>query len=582
MPRRERPEVGRAAALLVHSFLCAGPLFSCAQASSQRAEEETAREPIEREQSARELAPVSFGGHVFHRRLLGNGLRAVAVHDAGEGISVFMVIGAGKRQETPRTTGLAHLTEHAMYTGTASTGPGDHDRRIRAMGGKSNAFTREDYTLFYDHQVPASELGEVLAMEADRLRGLSFNPTAIYEERERLREEEARTWQPSQQLTERLEAAVFRRHPYGAGIVDDEGHTLASVLGIWDIRDFYDRHYHPRSVAVVVAGNVETGHALDAIEKAFGKLPAGPLRPPLPEEPEFTEPRSVRLPSNLPLDRVEWVWLVPAIGHPDRPALALLARLLSRRTTESGAPLFVSMGNRVDKEIFRLAVVGPSAERDLDRVLRDLLDGQIDASELEEIRQLEATSRETQSLRARPYFSSAATFGAYEVLGLTEVLIEYPSAIERLTREDLLRAAHTYLDPERRVTVRFDGTGRELEPLPEKKTELHRAADEATQAGNLDRAAAAYTKLLSLELSKMSRVIALASRGKVRMRQREYRAAIRDFESALELVDYPDLHELLDEARALEAGERSEPPVETDRQGAGGDPRGTLPSDSES
>jgi hypothetical protein len=51
----------------------------------------------------------------------------------------------------------------------------------------------------------------------------------------------------------------------------------------------------------------------------------------------------------------------------------------------------------------------------------------------------------------------------------------------------------------------------------------------------------------------MSEVIALASRGKVRMKQREYRAAISDFERALELTDYPDLHDLLDEARALEA-----------------------------
>ena len=96
------------------------------------------------------------------------------------------------------------------------------------------------------------------------------------------------------------------------------------------------------------------------------------------------------------------------------------------------------------------------------------------------------------------------------------------------------------------------------------QSELHRAADEATQAGDLDWAVAAYTKLLSLELSEMSRVIALASRGKVRMQQREYGAAIRDFERALELIDYPDLHDLLDEARALEAGELTEPPLEAD------------------
>jgi predicted Zn-dependent peptidase len=469
---------------------------------------------------------------------------------------VFVVIAAGKRQETPRTTGLAHLTEHAMYTGTAKTGPGEHDRRIREMGGKSNAFTREDYTLLYDHEVPADELGEVLAMEADRLRNLSFEPKAVYEERERLREEEAETWQPSQRLTERLEAAVFLRHPYGAGIMDEAGHTLASVLGIWDIREFYDRNYHPGAVAVVVAGEVEPERALDAVETAFGPLPPGPPRERPPEEPDVVEPRGVSLSSDLPRDRVEWVWLVPAMGHRDRPALFVLARLLARRTTESGAPVFVSMGDRVDKDLFRVAVVGPNAARDLDRVLGDLLAGRIDALEFEEVKRLEAGSREGQSLRARPYFALAATFGVYEVLGHTDALVQHRSSVERLALEGVLRVARIYLDPQRRVDVRFAGTGVDFEPLPDDHRELHRVADEATQAGDLDRAVEAYSKLLSRDLSKMSEVIALASRGKVRMKQREYRAAIRDFERALEVVDYPDVRDLLDEARALDAGER--------------------------
>lgn len=494
----------------------------------------------------------------------------MAARDEGEGISVFVIVAAGKRQETPRTTGLAHLTEHAMYTGTAKNGPGEHDRRILEMGGKSNAFTREDYTLFYDHEVPAEELAEVLAMEADRLRNLSFDPRAVDEERERLWEEETKTWQPSRHLTERLEAAVFRRHPYGAGVMDDEGHTLASALGIGDIREFYDRNYHPHSVAVVVAGEVEPARALDAVQKAFGLLPPGPPRESPPEEPEIVEPRSLSLPSSLPRDRVEWVWLVPAMGHRDRPALDVTARLLSRRTTESGAPLFVSMGGRVDKDLFRIAVVGPNAARDLEGVLGDLLEGRFDASEFKEVKRLALGAREGQSLRARPYFALAATFGVYEVLGHTDVLVHYRSALERLTLEEVLRVARARLDPRQRVEVRFVGTGVAFEPLPEDESELHRAADEATQAGDLDWAVAAYTKLLSLELNKMNQVIALASRGKVRMQQREYRAAISDFERALELIDYPDLHDLLDEARALEAGELGEPLPEADDQG----PRG--------
>lgn len=549
MFRSVRSRAKRAASLLGLLCLVAGALCSCA----------SARPPRAGEGGVRQLPALDFSGYVFHRRQLGNGLRAVSVGDDGEGVSVFVVVAAGKRQETPRTTGLAHLAEHAMYTGTATTGPGEHDRRIREMGGKSNAFTREDYTLFYNHGFPAQRLGEVLAMEADRLRNLSFDPNALYEERERLRAEEAKSWQPSRRLTQDLEAAVFRRHPYAAGVLDEDGRTLASVLGIWDVRGFYDRYYHPDAVAVVVAGDVEPGPALDAVQRAFAHLPVGPPREPPPEEPDVVEPRSLSLSSSLPSDRVEWVWLVPAMGDPDRPALHVLERLLSRRTTESGAALFARMGNRVDKDLFRLAVVGPDAERDLDRILSDLLAGHIDVHELEEVKKLEVRAHEDRSLRARPYFSLAASFGVYEALGHTQVLLHYAPAVERLTLDDVLRVARAHLDPQRRIEVRFEGTGGELAPLPEHPGELERVADEATQAGDLDRAVAAYTKLLSLEIGGMSRVIALAGRGKVHMRRREYGDAIRDFERALELVDYPRLRDLLDEARALEAGALGEP-----------------------
>jgi zinc protease len=529
-------------------------LCSCAAATSPHAETQPVGDSGSAERPARDLEPARVGEHVFHRRLLGNGLRAAAARDRGEGVSVFVIVAAGKRQETPSTTGLAHLTEHAMYTGTANTGPGEHDRRIRRMGGRSNAFTREDYTLFYDHEVPTDQLDEVLAMEADRLRGLSFDEAAVYVERERLRREEEETWQPSQRLTELLEAAVFREHPYGAGILDEQGHTLAPGLEIEQIREFYDRHYQPGSTAVVVAGAIEPGRALDAIQRAFSPLPPAPAAESPPEEPAISEPRSVTLPSDLPRDRVEWVWLVPAMGHRDRPALDVLARLLSRRTAPSGAPVLASAGNRVDRDLFRLAVTGPTATRDLEEILRDLLEGRIEAAEVEEVKQLMADGAARQPLRARPYFALAATFGVYEALGYTQVLTGYASAVAELSAERVIRVARRHLDPQRRVEVHSRGTGAEIRALPEDPVELLRAAEAAAQAGDLDRAAAAYTAVLARNPTKMTRVIALASRGKLQLQQRDYEGAIRDFEAALAVIDYPDLRAWIDEARALQAG----------------------------
>jgi len=441
-----------------------------------------------------------------------------------------------------------------MYTGTSKVRAGEHDRRIEKMGGESNAFTREDITLFYDDHVPVGRLDEVLALEADRLRGLRFCRRAVEHERKRLILEEEHTWQPPQRRTELLEAAVYTNHPYRAGLLDEKGHTLAALLDRQTMRGFYDRYYQPNNTAIVVAGAIDPQRALDAIEKAFGGLPVGPDPGAPPEEPEVQTERSVEIPSALATDRVEWVWLVPAMGDPDRPALDVLARLLTRGESASEQPISASMGSRVDKDIFRLAAAGPSASKQLDQWLGSLLAGEIKDDEIEKDKTLQRVDVTGQPLRARPYLSLAATFGAYEVLGHADLLANYQHSIDRLTKEDLLRVARHYLDPSHRVVVRFLGTGAEPEPLPDDSGALLRAAMDADEGGDLDRAAAAYTKLLKGETNKMARVMYLASRGQVRMQQRDYDAAISDFEAALEIVDYPAVRDLLHEAQASKLG----------------------------
>jgi predicted Zn-dependent peptidase len=496
-------------------------------------------------------ATVSVGEHVFHRRQLDNGLRAVAVRDEGENVSVFVVVGVGKRQETSETTGLAHLTEHAMYTGTERTGPGEHDRRVKEMGGKSNAFTREDYTLFYDHCVPLQHLDEVLAMEADRLRGITFDGEAVLHERERLRIEEENSRQPSVARAELLEAAVYKTHPYGAGVLDEMGHTAAPGLGIPLIRNFYNLYYQPDNTAVVVAGAIDPADALDAVERAFGSLPAGPERPPVPEEPDVPGPRTETLPSALPGDRTELVWLVPALGDPARPGLDALARIISRLTLPDGTSLNASMGSRVDKELFRVVVTDPGTLGEVDTVLYRIRTRNVLAAGVEEIKTLLRDDFTSQPLRARPYFSLAGLFGVYEVLGHAEVMGGYEASIDALSADTIKRLALDHLDPRKKITVVFKGTGEKVQPLPDDPKALQAAAQNAVESGDFDRAIEAFTRLLDKKPSRMSQVIFRASRGQAFMQKKNYDGAIADFERALEIIDYPAVRELLNEARSL-------------------------------
>ena len=506
-----------------------------------------------------DLPKVSVARHVFHRRILANGLHALAVRDKGENASVFVVIGAGKRQETPETTGLAHLTEHAMYTGTPTTGADEHDRIIKEMGGQSNAFTREDYTLFYDHEVPVDRLDQVLAMEADRLRNITFDEEAVLKERDRLRIEEEETYQIAMALEEKLESVVFQHHGYRAGLLDENRHTLAPTLGVSLVRDFYDLYYQTDNTAVVVVGAVDPGAALDAIEAAYGGLPRGPERPPIEGEPDVLEPRTERIESRLTRDRWEHVWLTPAQGHPDRLRLDALGRILSRRTRADGSAFSASMGTRVDRDLFRVAATGPDAAGELDRLLEQVRAAGVDGAELEEVKRLLRDDLTSLPLRGEPYFSLAGFVAIAELFDDIDSLARYPSDVQALAPAGILAAARTHLDPSRRIAVVFEGTGEADTPLPDEQKALETAAELAVFAGDYDRAIAAYTKLLASEdLTPFYTVIYLRERGVVHMKKRDYAAAEADFVATLERFPWPEVEDLLEEVRALREGEESD------------------------
>ena len=163
---------------------------------------------------------LTVGKYTFLRTTLENGLRAAAVEGTGEKAWIFMVVGAGRRHEGPLTTGLAHLTEHTMFSGTRTTGNGERVKRVEAMGGAANAYTRDDYTLYYDITLPPGKLPEVLTMDADRLCNLVFDPDGFRSEQQSLKREEEYTYSIRNALDELVESVVFRNHPYGAWLRD--------------------------------------------------------------------------------------------------------------------------------------------------------------------------------------------------------------------------------------------------------------------------------------------------------------------------------------------------------------------------
>ena len=155
---------------------------------------------------------------------------------------------------------------------------------MAALGGRENAFTSKDYTAYFQ-QIEKSKLEAVMALEADRMANLVFDPAefaqeikVVMEER-RLRTDD----QPGAQVDEALNAAAFVAHPYRRPVIgwmDD-----LQNMTVDDAKAWYERWYAPNNATMVVAGDVDAQAVHALAQKYFGAIPAKtlPVRKPQDE-----------------------------------------------------------------------------------------------------------------------------------------------------------------------------------------------------------------------------------------------------------------------------------------------------------
>ena len=76
-------------------------------------------------------------------RTLPNGMQVIVKVDRRAPTAVHMVwVRVGSMDEVDGKTGIAHVLEHMLFKGTDTLAPGEFSRRVAALGGRENAFTK--------------------------------------------------------------------------------------------------------------------------------------------------------------------------------------------------------------------------------------------------------------------------------------------------------------------------------------------------------------------------------------------------------------------------------------------------------
>ncbi len=262
---------------------------------------------------------------------LPNGLRVILSEDHSTPIvHVSVWYHVGSKNEREGRTGFAHLFEHMMFKGSKNVEPEGHISLVSGVGGRSNAYTTDDVTVFWQ-TLPSQHLPLALWLEADRMATLRVDEAAFRREREVVKEERRLRIenQPYGRLSEIIYDTAFSTHPYKHPTIGSMADLEAASIA--DVRDFHSTYYVPENATITIVGDFDSAQALQLVTQYLGRVPKAtrPVPREIPREPQMTEERRAVVQEAWPLPAVVVAYHITYDGHPDSYPLHITSKILS-------------------------------------------------------------------------------------------------------------------------------------------------------------------------------------------------------------------------------------------------------------
>jgi zinc protease len=399
---------------------------------------------------------------------LKNGLNVLCIEShAAPLVSIYMWYRYGGRNENPGATGISYLLANLRFASSRNYPSGEIERMLTGLGADFGTLKDMDYTAFYE-SLPAPFLDLALKIEADRMKSSPVGNSALKQEKS-LSIYETERDEKNNVLSRAVRAASFTIHPYRQplqGYPQDINSLNPDMLLKSQVR-----YYTPRNAILVIAGDFNTGKAVDSIEKYFGAIPAGPVAPEVKwVEPEQKGERRTTIKGSGDAGIIEMAFRTPAASDPDIFSLALLDSLLASGKSSRLARALVdrdlassvhsSLGYSRDPSLLTIRVNLSrgtrleDAEKVMDSEFERLRTGEISAREFQKaVNQVTSGfiySRDSAGDLAR----NAGFFSA--ICGDNSDMIEaFITGIPRLTPENIMNAARKYLTEDNRTVGWF-------------------------------------------------------------------------------------------------------------------------------
>jgi zinc protease len=412
------------------------------------------------------LAPETAAA-VAQRAVLKNGIVLLSSEQrALPMVSIELLIHAGSRYDMPKQEGLANLTARLLTYGTRRRKALEISETLDFIGASLSADCGEDMA-----SVSLTILKKDLAIGLELLAEILTESNFPQEEIDRRKQSiiasiKAREEDPGDIAQRRFQATLYPESPFGRPV---EG-TEASVRSIpqESISEFYQRHYRPNRTLMAVVGDISHQEIIEAVELAFrnwaaGEPPGAPLIPSTQGSGEIIRVNKDLTQSNIILGHA-------GVGreNPDYYAIQVMnyilggggfsSRLMDAIRNERGLAYSVYSYFSAEKGRGSFELVMQTKNESAQDAIRVALD---------EIRRIRAEPVSVEDLsEAKDYLTGSfpLRFDTNRKVANFLVLAEffglgldfrerYPDFIRGVTRDDVLRVARQYLNPEKLITV---------------------------------------------------------------------------------------------------------------------------------
>ncbi len=231
---------------------------------------------------------------ITSRHVLANGMVVlISEMPTSPTVSIYALVKTGSATEGKYLgMGISHFVEHMLFKGTKKRAVGAISKEVSALGGRINASTSYDETM-YTLDVPKESFSQGFDIIADMVMNSVFDPEEVKKEREVIfGEMRMINDRPERKLGDLVSRSVYLRHPYRHPII---GYVpLFEKITQEELVDYYTTHYIPNNTILSIAGPVKSKDVMSLVTKAFKDFQPKPyVDRNLPKEPEQISPRRV-------------------------------------------------------------------------------------------------------------------------------------------------------------------------------------------------------------------------------------------------------------------------------------------------